>query len=162
MGMRASLIYRGTNRDYKSTSIQWSTILDMSLGYYLSQFDTSEEKITKTHDLFANTVHKYDHVSSIEITHKENKTIGLTNPIERVKGIHYKPHNAMELMPNHLDGGSLGALYDVNKPDKITFFYYDNQGVLITKNCGIEALSKYYADFYNKKKPLKKMAHRSV
>lgn len=162
MGMRASLIYRGSNRDYKSTSIQWSTILDMSLGYYLSQFDTSEEKITKTHDFFANTVHKYSHVSSIEITDKENKTIGLNNPVERVKGIRYNIHNAMEIMQNHLNKGSLGALYDVNKPDKITFFCYDDNDILITKNCSIEALSKYYADFHNKKKPLKKMAHRSV
>lgn len=166
MGMRAGIIYKDSNGTSHLTSIQWSTMIDRTLGHFIAQSQAPEADVK---DLFKMITRNFGHIGSLEIVRNEDVmeeqdrlygTIYAHSVMEKFKS---QFNNVEDAIDSHLNGGSIGAIFDEAHPERITF-YFDNPVTdeLEMRNCSIQALGKFYSDVENKPKKRKKFSFRTV
>lgn len=175
MGMRATVAFVDKDKSVKVTSVQWSTRLDQTLGHM------SSESIKKDQDpgkviagLFRTITQRWNHVSAIEINNDfdpndvNNRNIVMGHDIvvnfaqKNEPQKRYASRKDIDIYNYHLDGGSIGAIYDMSTPDIIEFFWNDydydtdtDHGVQ-SRKCKISSLANFYSDVFNQPAKLKK------
>lgn len=163
MGMRATIAYISKDNRVRLTSVQWSTVLDKTLGHMIAQAkDAGDDATHLVSDAFKTITSTFEHVSCVDIVEEgENiptPTTPLAYDVSIIGGQPIDMKNEwvlgeIDIYDYHLDGGSIGAVYNENKPETIQFFWSDYETDEIkTRNCGIDALGKFYGNPNNKKK----------
>lgn len=182
MGMRATIAYIKTDKTVQLTSLQWSTRLDQTLGHMAnSARENNQSPSVVIADLFKAVTSQWMHASAIEIDLGTDLTYDLS-PGESVKinerdfyfghsvqasfpqGEGNKTYNVkdIDIYNYHLDGGSIGAIYDERKPNYIEFFWTNPDTYEVeTRKCSIDALANFYKDVENNPHKLKKFSFRS-
>lgn len=178
MGMRATVAFVDKDKSVKVTSVQWSTRLDQTLGHMASESIKNDQDPRKViAGLFRTITKNWNHVSAIEISDGAN--LGDVNNRDIVMGhnivVNYAQKNEpqkryasrkdIDIYNYHLDGSSIGAIYDMSTPDIIEFFWnaydYDTDtdyGVQ-SRKCNINSLANFYSDVFNNPAKLKKLGN---
>lgn len=176
MGMRATIAYINKDNRVRLTTVQWSTVLDKTLGHMIAQEqDAGGDATHLVSDAFKTITSTFEHVSCVDIV-EEGENIQIpTTPlaydvfifggqaigaydVSTIGGQSISMKNEWDLgeidiYGYHLDGNSLGAVYNENKPETIQFFWANREmDEIKTRNCGIDALGKFYGNPNNKKK----------
>lgn len=171
MGMRAGIIYKDKNGISHLTTSQWSTRIDQTLGHFIANSDNPIEDVR---NLFKNITEQFDHVSALEI-YRENEDYGFNaetdvsydNVVYAARGCKFNDggtndfSDAFYAMNVHLDGGSIGAMFDEKHPERITF-YFDSEVSykMETRNRSINNLGGFYSDVDKKPQKLMKFDFR--
>jgi len=170
MGMRATVAFVNTDKSVKLTSVQWSTRLDQTLGHMAHKVrENGDDHYKAIAGLFRTVTSRWNHVSSIELndgapTNRDivmgaNVVVNFPQKDEPQK--RYANRKSVDIYNYHLDGGSVGAIYDMSKPGYIEFFWRDyDTDTIQTRNCNISALADFYNDVFNKPQKLKKFSFR--
>lgn len=174
MGMRATIAYVGFDETVAMTTVQWSTRIDQTLGHAANQVRAKGEDMgAYMGHLFGSITHNFGHISALEID-VDYKPSPFGKDYRFDRGVYaasyqdempdynkFANREVVDIYDYHLDGGSIGAIYDERTPDKIEFFWMnDDTGMLETRKCGIEALANFYKDALMKPRKLKKFGFR--
>lgn len=173
MGMRATIALIDHDKSVKVTSVQWSTKLDAVIGMlaFVANQKVPGSANAAVENLFRK-VTENGHISAVESGYEPNygKNVKLEHGIiiagvqEAGQNPTYRDRSAIDIHNYHLDGGSIGAVYDVSKPDTIEFFWdnynYDQdiENGIATRNTSIAHLASFYGKPANRSK-LKKFGH---
>lgn len=175
MGMRATVAFVDTDKSVKLTSVQWSTRLDQTLGHMASEARKAGQDPAKViAGLFRTVTSKWNHVSAIQIsdeapTDREivmGHDVRVDFPQKHEPQIRYANRKSVDIYNYHLNGGSIGAIYDMSNPDIIEFFWEDydyetdTDNGIKTRKCSIDSLANFYGNVLEKPLKLKKFSFR--
>lgn len=166
MGMRGTIAFVDTDRSVRLTTVQWSTHLDRTIGHFAAMARKDEQDMyTEVAELFR-AITRYNHISCLEVENdkfaaeKNDEKVGygvyINRPVNDAPVKISKNRNFIDIYNYHLDSDSMGAIYDMAKPDKIEFFWENNYGVIEKRICGIMSLANFYNDIEATPNKLKK------
>jgi len=166
MGMRAGIIYRNRNEISTITSVQWSTRIDQTLGHYIAN---SSAPVESVRILFSTITESFSHISALETKYDEDKIEDNDYSFESVyvKSIQEFEYsreftNIQEAMESHLNSSSIGAIFDENNPEFISF-YFENPYTeeIEVRNRSIASLGNFYNNVKNNPRKLKRFSFRN-
>lgn len=175
MGMRATVAFVDTDKSVKLTSVQWSTRLDQTLGHMASEARKAGQDPAKViAGLFRTVTSKWNHISAVQLsdeapTDREivmGHNVRVDFPQKHKPQTRYASRKSVDIYNYHLDGGSIGAIYDMNNPGIIEFFWEDydyetdTDNGIKTRKCSIDALANFYGNVFEKPQKLKKFSFR--
>lgn len=181
MGQRATIAFIDTDKSVQLTSVQWSTRLDQTLGHMANEARKANQDPAKViAGLFRKVTRSYGHVSAVEISSKTDKFFNKNTDKEIGYGVSmssgqdknptdnkFSNRDRVDIYNWHLDGSSIGAIYDMSKPDIIEFFWdgYDyntdtDMGIK-TRKCSIDSLANFYKNVPAQPQKLKKFSFRT-
>lgn len=165
MGMRATIGYIDTDKTMKLTTVQWSTMLDRTFGYYASrELENEEDPIEGVRELVKYVTDHYQHISCFEITDNTSvdglvhlaHDVCVSGPQERESGDYgiFPADTSENHRKNaryfHLDHGSVGVLIDANSTsESVEFFYINDDYDTEEVQCSVISLYEL-AEFYAK------------
>lgn len=165
MGMRATIGYIDTDNSMKLTSVQWSTMLDRTLGFYASKVAASgNDPVEGIHSLVKNITERFWHIGALEVARPdEEEEDGDTQLGHNVYADLARERegddaqlgifdadteeNQRETARNfHLNGGSVGVIVDANDTDGTIELFYDNNETdeLESRVFTVSELAEYY------------------
>lgn len=175
MGMRASIAYVSKDKTVRMTTVQWSTMIDQTLGYFIAecQRDGLDYEM-EVMNLLRTITRDYEHISALNFndapsSYGTNKRYLHNIVAESVCNVDSDYDNLYASAKNipggiydyHLDSGSIGVVYRENAPDKLEFFW-DDDNKIATRKCSMKSLGHFYKDYLTKPNKRKKFSFRNV
>lgn len=179
MGMRATIGYVQNDGKTSVVSVQWSTVLDRTLGHFIADAMKSGDDVHEKLREFFSGVTKNGHISSVDIdftlSDGDRQWMGKCETygplvVSGIQGVFKGDrdfYNSESDVPGgsienyHLDSGSIGAVYREKDPNRIEFFWNNNlTGEVEKRYCGIDPLARFYNNVEKNQSKLKKFGFR--
>lgn len=170
MGMRGTIGYIDTDSTMKLTMVQWSTMLDRTIGVLAANsIRNGEDPVEAVRALVKDVTNRFFHISALETVSDEEDGNNVDEvvlshgiyahaPAERegefadvgVYGVDSVDNHRELAHDYHLNGQSIGLVVDANSDNENIEFFYDNNETdeFETNMLSVHDLADFYANDY--------------